>query len=102
VKTLGIDLSAGTANTAACEIDWTAGAVSLLDRPTTDEQIALLPPGSPRRSAASWRGVAQIARAGRATVLEPQEPLAIQSIAVRSLGSTDNFQRYFTPAHLAT
>jgi predicted nuclease with RNAse H fold len=39
VKTLGIDLSADPAKTGACEIDWTAGAVSLLDRPTTDEQI---------------------------------------------------------------
>ncbi len=39
MKTLGIDLSANPAKTGACEIDWTTGAVTLLERPTTDEQI---------------------------------------------------------------
>ena len=39
MKTLGVDLSANPAKTGVCEIDWTAGAVGLLARPATDEQI---------------------------------------------------------------
>jgi predicted nuclease with RNAse H fold len=39
MRTLGIDLSANPAKTGACEIDWGAGTVALLDRPTTDEQL---------------------------------------------------------------
>jgi predicted nuclease with RNAse H fold len=39
VRTLGIDLSANPAKTGACDVDWAAGTVVLLDRPTTDEQL---------------------------------------------------------------
>ena len=39
VRTLGIDLSANPAKTGACEVDWDTGAVTFLDRPTTDEQL---------------------------------------------------------------
>jgi predicted nuclease with RNAse H fold len=39
MRTLGIDLSANPAKTGACEVDWDAGAVTLLDRPTNDEEL---------------------------------------------------------------
>src|SRR3546814_3004732 len=39
MRTLGIDLSANPAKTGACEVDWIAGTVTLLDRPTSDEQL---------------------------------------------------------------
>lgn len=39
MRTLGIDLSANPAKTGACEIDWDAGAVTFLGRPTDDEAL---------------------------------------------------------------
>lgn len=39
MRTVGIDLSANPAKTAACEIDWMAGTVVLLDRPVTDQAV---------------------------------------------------------------
>lgn len=39
MRTLGIDLSANPAKTGACEVDWDTGAVTFLDRPTSDEQL---------------------------------------------------------------
>src|SRR5262245_6136014 len=39
MKTLGIDLSADPAKTGACEVDWHAGTVVLLPRPTGDEDL---------------------------------------------------------------
>ncbi len=39
VRTLGIDLSANPAKTAACEIDWDVGTVTFIDRPATDHQL---------------------------------------------------------------
>ena len=39
MRTLGIDLSANPAKTGACGVDWDTGAVTFLDRPTSDEQL---------------------------------------------------------------
>jgi predicted nuclease with RNAse H fold len=39
VRTLGIDLSANPLKTGACEVDWDAGTVRLLPRPTEDEAL---------------------------------------------------------------
>lgn len=39
MRTLGIDLSANPAKTGACEIDWDAGTVRLLARPTEDDAL---------------------------------------------------------------
>ena len=39
MRTLGIDLSANPAKTGACEVDWDTGAITFLDRPTSDEQL---------------------------------------------------------------
>lgn len=39
MKTLGIDLSADPAKTGACAVDWEAGTVTLLPRPTNDRQL---------------------------------------------------------------
>lgn len=37
MRTLGVDLSANPAKTGACAIDWDAGTVMFLDRPTHDD-----------------------------------------------------------------
>lgn len=39
MRTLGIDLSANPAKTGACQIDWDAGAVAFIARPTGDEPL---------------------------------------------------------------
>lgn len=39
MRTLGIDLSANTTKTGACEIDWHVGTVQLIQRPVTDDQL---------------------------------------------------------------
>jgi predicted nuclease with RNAse H fold len=39
VLTLGIDRSANPIKTGACEIDWAAGTVNFLDRPTHDDAL---------------------------------------------------------------
>lgn len=39
MRTLGIDLSADPGKTGACEVDWTTGTVTLLPRPTGDDQL---------------------------------------------------------------
>lgn len=39
MRTLGIDLSANPAKTGACFIDWDAGTVEFLDRPSADETL---------------------------------------------------------------
>ncbi|MDQ3639874.1 MAG: DUF429 domain-containing protein [Actinomycetota bacterium] len=39
MRTLGIDLSANPTKTGACEVDWDTGAITFLDRPTSDEQL---------------------------------------------------------------
>lgn len=39
MRTLGVDLAADPARTAACVIDWSTGTVSLLPRPTSDDAI---------------------------------------------------------------
>lgn len=39
MMTLGVDLSANPAKTAACRVDWAAGTVELLRRPLMDDQL---------------------------------------------------------------
>jgi predicted nuclease with RNAse H fold len=39
MRTLGIDLSANPTKTGACAIDWSTGAVELVDRPATDDAL---------------------------------------------------------------
>ncbi|MGI9022098.1 MAG: DUF429 domain-containing protein [Acidimicrobiales bacterium] len=41
MRTLGVDLSADPAKTGACDVDWDAGTVAFLDRPTKDEDLVV-------------------------------------------------------------